>query len=248
MTRHLQSDALILKSTRMGDTHRIIVLFSPELGIIRAAAFGSRKGSGKLTGLVSPFISGRFFLYHNPVKDQYKIEDVRPVAFREYLQSDIVKLYTASFFAEVVLKSFSSGGDNQRLYELITTLLDLLEQDIDHEYLLIQGCWRLLDMFGLKPDLLECASCGTPFEKQPSWIHLNEHGLWCSSCYPAQNDSVRIGFVQRRYLSYTETLSVDRAVKVKLNSDQTQQLKNTLLHYIDSLTDGYLKTLKSGML
>ncbi len=248
MNRHIQSDALILKSTRMGDTHRIIVLFSPELGIVRAAAFGSRKGTGKLSGLVSPFISGRFFLYHNPMKDQYKIEDVRPIAFREYLQKDIVKLYTASFFAEVVLKTHSSGGDNLLVYELVTALLDLQEQDIDHEYLLIQGCWRLLNMFGLRPDLQECASCGETFGDDMSWIHVKEHGLWCGRCYPAQNDSMRIGFVQRRYLSYTEKLPLEKAVKVKLHSDQTQQLKNTLLQYMDSLTDGYLKTLKSGML
>ena len=248
MTRHHQCDAVILKSVRMGDTHRIIHLLSPELGIIQAAAFGSRKGTGKLAGMVSPFVSGRFFLYHNPQKDQYKIEDVKPYAYREYLQQDLTSLYTASFFAEVVLKSFGSGGDHEQTYDLLIRLLDLLERVEEYAYLLIQGSWRFLGLFGLEPDLGSCASCGRSFGEEAAWLNLTEHGLWCADCSSSRDEFTALGYAQRRYLHYTGSLPVERAASVRLPSAQADRMKHLLLRYMDSLTGGYLNTLKSGLL
>ncbi len=232
----------------MGELHRRLTLLSPQLGLFDAVAFGARKGSGKLAGIVEPFVTGRVFAYHNPAKDQYKIQDVKVTDYHEFLRENIVDLYTASFFAEIVLKSFGSGGDHEETYVLLTELLDGIEAHKDHNHIIIQGCWRFLELFGIAPDLYYCASCGKPFHTLTSRIHPQGNELLCEHCLPASSTEYVIDYAGRRYLSYTQSLSVEKALQVSLTKSSARILKNVLLHYMDGITDGRLKTTKSGMI
>jgi len=248
MNRNIQCDAIILQTHRMGDLHRRLTVLSPQLGLFSAIAYGARKGSGKLSGMVEPFVSGHFFLYYNPVKDQYKIEDIKTEDHREFLRENLTDLYTASFFAELVIKSFGSGGDHTGAYQLLLELLDGIKNRADHSHILIQGCWRFLDLFGLRPDIEHCASCGQPFGQNVCQIHTNEHGLWCSSCLSVVTDQYAIDYVHRRYLQHTQRLPLHKSMKVSMDAAASARLKTALLHYIDAITDGRLNTMRSGLL
>ncbi|MCF7940541.1 MAG: DNA repair protein RecO [Spirochaetia bacterium] len=248
MNRNIQCDAMILKSMRSGELHRRLTLISPQLGLFDATAYGARKGSAKLAGLVEPFVHGRVYAYYNPVKQQYSLQDIKVEQFRESLRDDLVDLYSASFFAELILKSFGSGGDHEAVYALMLELLDEIEQKRDHHHLIIQGCWRFLHLFGLAPDLLTCAACGRPLGQAIGSLHHGEHGLWCESCLPFAPAGAALDVASRRYLSYTAELPLQKALRVSLAAEAARMLKNALLHYMDSITDGRLKTIKSGIL
>lgn len=246
MNRHVSTQAVVLKSVRMGEMHRLVTLLSPELGVFQAAAFGARKGSGKLTGLLEPFSSGTLYVYHNPVKQQYKIEDMNVDEFREGIRNSLRHVYAASFFAELVMKSYGSGGEHESSYRLLLSLYDALCTQEDLDPILIQGCWRFLAILGLTPDVHYCASCGKELGREAAVLNLQDHGLWCTDCLPVHSSDMVMDAGARNYLRYTGELPLEKALPVRVSS--VERLKRILLGYIDVITEERLKTLRSGML
>jgi DNA repair protein RecO (recombination protein O) len=228
--------------------HRRVVLLSPELGLITATAYGVRKSGAKLSALCQPFVSGRFYLYANHAKQQFKIEDIKAERFHESLNRDLSTLYAGSFFAELIVRSYAGGNEHRAMYDLLLGLLDAIEVGDDLQFLLIQGCWRFLILLGLAPDVEYCVSCGKPLENGSGTLHFTDNGLWCQQCL-AQHDTARqLSVDQRRYLHHTQDLDLGKALKVKLTPERAVHLKRVLIHYIDHATDGNLKTVRSGLL
>jgi DNA repair protein RecO (recombination protein O) len=232
----------------MGDMNRRVRLLSPELGLIDAVAYGVRKSGAKLSAVTQPFVTGRFFLYVHHGKGQYKIEDIKAAALHETLNRNLKTLYAASFFAEVILCSYAGGDEHKAMYDLITELLDILEADGMLDFVVIQGCWRLIRLLGIAPDLQHCALCGRELEAEAAALHSSDTGLVCGSCSAYQGPSSMITVDQRKYLLHTQELELARSLRITLGSQRAVELKRALIALIDHTADGRLKTVRSGLL
>ncbi|HEQ70889.1 MAG TPA: DNA repair protein RecO, partial [Spirochaetia bacterium] len=68
--------AFVLQTDRLGEIHRRVMLYTEGKGLVSAIAHGAEKNTGKLKSHTELFLFGRFSLYHDPVKDSFKITDV----------------------------------------------------------------------------------------------------------------------------------------------------------------------------
>ncbi|MGM0432183.1 MAG: DNA repair protein RecO [Spirochaetota bacterium] len=248
MKRSLDCDGIILHSSRSGEMHKLIRLLSPELGLVSATAFGARKSGSKLSGLAEPFVAGHLFLYYNPVRGQYKIEDIKAEVFHEGLRNDLSRLYAASFFAELIIQTYGGNEDAQEMYTLLLGLLSAIEQKQELVYIIIQGSWRFLRLLGLTPDLEYCVNCGRPLTDKKSRLHMSDHGLWCLQCMPSGDSRYLLGIAERKFLHHSTQLPLQRGLQVKLPAQTAASLKQAVIGYIDAITDGRLKTIRSGLL
>lgn len=247
MNRNLSCEAVVLHTTKMGDMHRRVALLSPQLGLIWAAAFGARKGSGSLAGAVQPFYGGTFFLYHNPQKDQYKIEDARIDSYREYLIGDLSSLYVASLFCELIIATGSSGGEYEESYQLLLSILDGLEDGAKSNYILVHGIWRFLNLMGLLPDVDTCSNCLLPLGQQKAYLDTDEQGFVHPGC-TNRHDLPALEIAELDYLRYTSPMELTQAIQVRIARTPGMNIKRLLVYLLDQVTEGRLKTLRSGML
>lgn len=250
MNRNIKTEAIVLQSKRSGDIHRNLTLLTPELGIISATAFGVRKGSSRLSGRVGQFVSGQFFLYYNPVRGSYKIDDVEPENFYPDITQDMNKFYTASFWAELMLHSYGSGGDYRNAFTLSLDFFSVLNTKVKIDMLIIQALWRFLIISGLKPDLVHCGVCGKRY-LEDAMIYLDSDNVntCCDSCRRSFGDSQECIYPgARKLLLFTEAQALEKAVLISISSEAGNALKNYLLHVIDDITEGSLRTLKSGLI
>ena len=249
MERNIRTEAIILSSRRMGDLHRSVTLLSPDLGLLQAAAFGAQKGKSKLSGWVEPFVSGVFNLYYNPVKQQYKIMDIGTCKFREFLRLDIYAFYLASFWAELIIKTYGGGGEYRDLYNLIMESLDVLSNGagVDNQNLLVQTIWRFLTIIGYAPELGECPECGKSLANSETLVFdTGVNAFLCSSCGRYQELAIYQG--SRKYLLYTRTLPLQDAVAVNLSGKAMDNLRKVLISLVLHVVGGSLKTLQGGIL
>ena len=109
MSRNIRTEAIVLKTGRVGEIHKSVTLLTPELGLVEAIAHGVYKGKGKLGGVSDPFCWSMSYLYYEPVKKNYKITDMECRELFERIRGDLGRYYAASLWAEVVIRSHAGG-------------------------------------------------------------------------------------------------------------------------------------------
>lgn len=246
MERNQTVSAVVLQTRRFKDMHRYITIFSPELGIIQAIAYGARKG--KLAGKIEQFLSGIFYVYENPVRHEYSIVDVQPQCLSDGIRSSLEKTFAASFIAETILKM--EGGARQDLYDLVLKAYSALEKNGDVTLVLIQYIWKFIAVAGLMPSLTHCPVCDTAYhERDTLGYHSALHVPCCRRCSDLFEDDSRMimgpGF--RRYAVLTAAMDFDEAISVELSLPTASRIKWYMLQYIASIAGGELKSLSMVM-
>lgn len=251
MERHTAVEGIILRNRRTGDIDRRVTLLSPEIGIIEATAFGARKSTGSLSGKIDSFTSGRWFLYHNPVRDVYKIEDADQLIQRDFLRDSLVASYTASFWAESILRTHGGLHESAPLYHHMITCLRVLQEQGPSEGLLVQSLWRFLGIIGYGLVLDRCSQCGRVLHDQDTLLlHGDGDALCCSQCGGAGRYE-GAGLIlpgARRYLQVTSDMTLQESLRIGLSNEAMKALKRLLVQYLDILTEGTMQTIKSGLI
>lgn len=244
MERELQIQAVVTGSAKFGELHRLVNLFSPQLGLIKAVIFGGRKG--KKTSLAPLFSYGTFQIYHNPVNDEYSVVEEDCAFIAQNIKTDIGATYTASCFCEL-LNCINTDAP-QDLYFLTTSALSILDSNIEkHRKILIDFTWRFLQISGVGSDLESCPCCDRRYEeKETLGFSSSMITPVCSSC----SDTNRIALTPgaRKYLIHTQQMSVEQAFEVELLEGATNRLTDFLLKWVSVFYPYPLKTVKSNLL
>ena len=96
-----QATGIILKGMPMGEADRLVTLLTPEFGLIRAVAPGSRKHKSSLRGRCEMFVVNQFFLAKGRSLD--KITQAQTIESYPALSRDLGKLAAGQYLAELVL-------------------------------------------------------------------------------------------------------------------------------------------------
>ena len=245
MARNLTVQALVLRGRNMGEIHRLVTLFTAELGIVQAIAYGANRTKSRLRPVTISFVELQAYLYHDPVRDSYKVVDL--VACREFvsIRGSVIKFYTASLMAEVAVAGRGGGGDSPRLLSLILeglSLLDLSAEELATP-LAVQFLWRYLWLAGLQPELDRCAACGVTLSpQQPMVLSPHDGASRCSRC--ADHDSWVLSPEDRRYLAASANLPLAAATAVQ--SSGLVPLKRVLYRLTELALDTRLRSVSVG--
>ncbi len=245
MYRSITTQAIVIRRERLGDFHKSLSLLTSDMGLIRATAYGAYRMHSSLRMGSEPFTVCTARLYHNPVKQSYKITEIEIRETFGSLIRDLSRLVAASLWAEVALKSYAAGETSDMLFRLFLGSLELLDQaDTRGEpYVTIQFLWRFLSLAGYQPMLDVCCQCGIPFRDGPAFFSPAIHGFLCSSCVPQNARSVPTGAL--RYLAATGAQPLPRASQVTLEPAGLRSLRETLPLMVQSVLEGELVTLRN---
>ena len=219
--RNSIESAVVLKSARLGEIHRNVTLFTPRRGVLYATAHGAGKAASKLKAAAIPFACVTAYLYHDPVRDSFKVTDVEPQNLHGAIRADLTKFFTASLWVEIVLRSHGGGTESAALHGLLAAGLDTLDGAGATQVgaASVQVLWRCLQYLGLGPDLEYCAGCGrevAPHEELRLALH---GGSWCRQCAadggggPLPGAGLRLDPAARRFLIDTANLQLEHAVR-----------------------------------
>lgn len=244
MERNITTLAVVLQSRRCGELHRKVSLLTPELGILDVLVYGARKG--RQAGKIERFLTGKFFLYYNPVRQEYSLVDVEPLAPHDALGEDIRCVWAASFCVELAMRTV--GGESLQMFLLLSQALDLLESGAIIDRVLIQYVWKLLHIAGNAADLACCPVCDRAYDPtEVLGFNMSLLAPCCHSC-AGEGDEMILPPGARRYLSLTEGLELEEAVAVELSEAAQQRIKSYMLRYASLFAGGGLKTLAAGVL
>ena len=186
MTRNLSFPALILRNRLSGEANRDVWLLSAEAGLLRAAVFGGPKS--RLRSFTSPYHSGQIWLYHEPVKDTYKVCDFDVKSWRPGLRESYERAMAAGTVAEAILESQGGGENWGKSLSLAEAALDALSEADSSvcTRITLWFLWQWVNFLGIEPEIDHCQLCGKPAVSPDVFYFSHGEGMICQSCKASQ--------------------------------------------------------------
>ena len=237
----------MLRKARVGEIHKSLTLLTPSQGLLQVMAHGALKSGSRLATASEPFHLLKAYLYHDPVKNQYKLTEAESLEPHDALRRSVAKFYTASLWAEACLKSYGGGEESAALFELLAEALRLLDRaPAGGEGLLcFQFLARFLDVSGHRLELEQCPRCQLAFDaRAPFYLSREEGAFVCGACRGAgAGEYLAVPAGARSYLAGTLSLPLPKAAAVGLEKASQAALRTALYLLLQNSLEAPLATL-----
>ena len=169
--------AVVVRTHKLGEADRIVVLLTAEHGKVRAIATGIRKTKSRFGGRLEPLTHVSLLLYQGReldiVSQAETIDPTRP------LMDDLDRLTQGLALLEAVDRLTPDREPVPDLYRMLVGALRTLA-DRPSELVVPAFFWKVLASEGLRPELDRCVRCGT--DGPLVAFDLDEGGTLCRTC------------------------------------------------------------------
>ena len=195
----LRDDAVVLRTYKLGEADRIVVLMTKEHGKLRAVAKGVRKTGSKFGSRLEPMSHVALMLWKGR-SDLLTVNQVEVIERHWGLREDLDRMNAALSMLEVVDQTAQEDHADLALYETLVKALRTLD-DAGRDPSLIAPAFflRVLELDGAAPLLDVCASCGSA-ELPLVAFDLSMGGALCRNCRQGRPISAEALELLRRIL------------------------------------------------
>ena len=169
--------AVVVRTHKLGEADRIVVLLTAEHGKVRAIAKGIRKTKSRFGGRLEPLTHVSLLLYQGReldiVSQAETIDPTRP------LMDDLDRLTQGLALLEAVDRLTPDREPVPDLYRMLVGALRTLAAR-PSELVVPAFFWKVLASEGLRPELDRCVRCGT--DGPLVAFDLDEGGTLCRTC------------------------------------------------------------------
>lgn len=238
-----KAKAIVLKMYKLGESDKIVKMYSKDHGIISAVAKGARKTQSKF--------GGRLELYNLVDLEIYKGRNLDVITQAELLKSfkriplDFYKFVFAEVICNIVLKA----RDNEiSVYSMIFKLIYICLNEIDNlensdivflKKVAVFFNIKFLKIIGYSPQLKNCCMCNRSldnlysFNKNKIFFSVKYGGVLCHKCCSEVKRSIVLNPSSYRLLYDFLNLKIEDFRDVEINSSDLKK--------IHELTEDYLK-------
>jgi len=238
--RNYQTEAIIIRKIKLGEADRILTLYTPYLGKIKAVAKGVRRPRSKLAGhlelLTHSLVSLARGRNLDTITGSQTINSFLP------LKSDL-KLTSYALYATELVDQFTAEHiENYPLFQLLLETLHQLCQAGNNELALRYFELHLLNQVGYRPQLQQCVSCRQPLEPTTNSFCPGAGGMLCPSCCQSQPLTRPISVNALKVLRLLQSSGYDTVVKLKMDSELSHQLEMVMRDYLRYLLEREVKS------
>ena len=182
-------EGLVIKEMNVGESDRLVTLFTREKGIVKAFAAGAKNIKSKKGAATSLLTYSSFTILDK--KGTLRIYEATPEASFFTMGTDIEILALSQYFCELTLLFGEDNNPNEELLRLILNSLHFLTKEKRYPPLIKAITeLRIAALCGYMPNLIACKNCGK-FEDNVMHFTLNDGSIFCSECKP-QGESIII--------------------------------------------------------
>jgi DNA repair protein RecO (recombination protein O) len=187
--RAYSTEAVVLRSIRLGEADRVLHLYTEAYGRVGAVAKGVRKTMSRFGARLEPLSHAELVL-HRGRGELDTVTAAHLVRSHREAREDYHRFSVGMIGAEAMLRLFSEEEANARAFTALTRFLDLLDGTphsgarpaLDPLVLAFQ--LKLLWLAGYLPHVTACAECGAEREALVGYSP-RAGGAVCPRCAPA---------------------------------------------------------------
>jgi DNA repair protein RecO (recombination protein O) len=215
------SEALILRTYKLGEADRIVVFLTRDRGKKRGVAKGARRVRSKFIGALEPMTRAGVAYYEREQRDLVRINYVETT--RSPLSpSSGDALGHVGYFAELIDEWAPEAHADERLYRLGSSMTDAIAGGAAIEPLARYFEYWILRLQGVYPALGACPGCGEPLGGG-AVMPPRDDIFVCRTCAPVGGASV--GVEAMRFLKAAGATAPDRLESLPLGNRAARELE-----------------------
>jgi DNA repair protein RecO (recombination protein O) len=183
--RSYRTEAVVLRSMRLGEADRVLHLYTLERGRVGAVAKGVRRTKSRFGARLEP-LSHVELMLHQGSGELHTVTGVDLVRSHRAAREDGPRLGVGLVGLEAMLRLFPEQEANPRAFTALTRFLDALDErevgdgSPSRDPLALSFQLKLLWLSGYLPHLTSCAECGG--ETALAGFSARAGGAVCESC------------------------------------------------------------------
>jgi DNA repair protein RecO (recombination protein O) len=174
------SDALILRTYKLGESDRIVVFLTRDRGKKRGVAKGARRPKSRFIGALEPMTRAGVAYYEREQRDLVRINYVEPT--RSPLSAPTAEaLGHVGYFAELIDEWAPEAQADERLYRLGASVTEAVAAGVPVQELARYFEYWILRLQGVYPSITVCPGCGSALD-EGGRMPPGEHAILCLAC------------------------------------------------------------------
>ena len=235
-----QTEAVVLRRSDLGEADRIVTLYTPQLGKLRAVAKGIRRPTSRLGGHLELFTHSRVLLAKG--RDLDIITQAETIHSFIGLRDDLWRAALACYAAELLDRLTVERNPDLAVYDLLVATLGRIAGDRNPELALRFYEVQLLGCLGYQPQLHHCVHCGKLLGPDANFFSSADGGVLCLDC--GQADPSARGLTANGFKLLRLFQSGDYATTARLRVDEPlrRELENVLKGYAEHILERKVKS------
>mgnify|MGYP001039593983 CR=1 FL=1 len=238
--RNYQTEAIIIKKTKLGEADRILTLYTPHLGKIQAVAKGVRRPRSKLAGHLELLTHSQVSLARgrniDTITGSQTINSFLP------LKSDLQLTSYALYATELVNQFTADHIENYPLFQLLLDTMHRLCESGDNELVLRYFELQLLNQVGYRPQLQQCVSCRSRLEPIINSFCASAGGMLCPNCSQSQPLTYPLSINGLKVLRLLQNSDYNTVSRLRLTSELSRELEGATRDYLRYLLEREVKS------
>lgn len=215
-----KTEALVLKWQELGETSKIVTLYSKSFGKIKVVAKGARKTKSRFGASLEPITHNHIVFYKKETTDLFPLSQSDIIQPFPKLKLDLEQFGHASAVCELTDRLMVAPEPNLQWFRAILTCLEKIEQrpPEDVEKILWHFQLKACDILGYRPQLSSCVSCSKKLEGINCSLSFSRGGALCESCAGKDPEALTAHLGTIKFLGTLQASSLDKALILRYDS------------------------------
>jgi DNA repair protein RecO (recombination protein O) len=237
--RTYQTEAIIIKKFKLGEADRILTLYTPHLGKIRAVAKGVRRPRSKMSGHLELLTHSLVSLARGRNLDT--VTGAQTINSFFTLKSDLELTSCALYATELVDQFTADNVENRPLFQLLLETMERLCRGGDNELALRYFELHLLNEVGYRPQLQQCVACQSALAPGTNAFCPGVGGMLCPRCRQSQI-SYSVSAKGLNGLQLLQSSDYNTASQAEMNAELSGELEAVMRNYLKYLLERDVKS------
>lgn len=238
--RVYRTKGFVLKRSDLGEADKILTLFTPTIGKLRAVAKGVRRPGSRLGGHVDDFAYADMLLARG--RDLDVVTQSQTLETFRRLREELWRASYGYYVAELVDSFTEERVESRELFDLLVGTFRVLSDASDLPLATRFFELRLLALTGYKPELFHCVSCRAEIQPETNYFSSRLGGVLCPACGPGEMSASQVAVISLKLLRHLQRLSAPPSDGMKIDGATRREVETTLRGYIEHLLEHSLKS------
>ncbi|HEY32173.1 MAG TPA: DNA repair protein RecO [Dehalococcoidia bacterium] len=239
--RNYQTEAVIIKKTRLGEADSILTMYTPDMGKIQGFAKSLRRPRSKMAGHLELLTHSKVSLARGRNLDT--ITGGQTITAFLPLKSDLWLTSYGLYAIELVNQFTAEHVESPPLFQLLLdTMHNLCQEETNKESTLRYFELHLLHEVGYRPQLQHCVTCKSPLQPVTNYFSPIAGGTLCPNCGPQQVLSHPLTTNALKVLRFFQENDYNTTNHLKIDQELSQELEAIMRGYIKYLLERDVKS------
>lgn len=216
----VKAEGIIVRTMKMGESSKLVTLFTRELGFLKVVAKGSRTSKSRYGAALEPLTVSRVVYYHKENRELQFLSQADIAEHFTQLSANLERWGFANACCELVERTHLGVELQPKVYPLLLeTLRAMNAATIEPRLCFWHFQMHLLGLLGFAPNFKHCQNCGAASvnagrEHSMQHFDMAHGGLVCERCAAMRGAQLLSGDAARM-LESLQAAALDKISRFK---------------------------------